>query len=36
MAFNEVVSIMRQQAEGLGIPLADLRLKDVEPDRDLV
>jgi hypothetical protein len=36
MAFNEVVSIIRQQAEGLGIPLADLRLKDVEPDRDLV
>jgi hypothetical protein len=36
MAFNEVISIMRQQAKGLGIPLADLRLDDVEPDRDLV
>jgi hypothetical protein len=36
MAFNEVISIMQQQAEGLGIPLADLRLDDIVPDRDLV
>jgi len=36
MAFNEVISIMQQQAEGLGIPLADLRLNDIEPDQDLV
>jgi hypothetical protein len=35
IAFNEVISIMQQQAEGLGIPLADLRLDDIEPDRDL-
>ncbi len=35
MAFNEVVAIMQQQAEGLGIPLADLRLDDIVPDRDL-
>lgn len=35
MAFNEVISIMQQQAEGMGIPLADLRLDDVLPDRDL-
>lgn len=35
MAFNEVISIMQQQAEGLGIPLSDLRLDDIEPDRDL-
>jgi hypothetical protein len=35
LAFNEVISIMQQQAEGLGIPLADLRLDDVVPDRDL-
>jgi hypothetical protein len=36
LAFNEVVSIMQQQAEGVGIPIADLRLDDIEPDRDLV
>jgi len=35
IAFNEVISIMRQQAEGFGIPLSDLRLEDIEPDRDL-
>jgi hypothetical protein len=35
LAFNEVISIMQQQAEGLGIPLSDLRLDDIEPDRDL-
>lgn len=36
MAFNEVVSLMQQQAAGFGIPLTDLRLADIEPDRDLV
>ena len=36
LAFNEVVSIMQQQAEGLGLPLSDLRLDDIEPDRDLL
>ncbi len=36
MAFNEVISIMQQQAEGFGIPLRDLQLDDVDPDRDLV
>jgi hypothetical protein len=35
IAFNEVISIMQQQAEGLGIPLSDLRLDDIVPDRDL-
>jgi len=35
IAFNEVISIMQQQAEGLGIPLSDLQLDDIEPDRDL-
>lgn len=35
MAFNEVISIMQQQAEGLGIPLADIQLDDIVPDRDL-
>ena len=36
MAFNEVISIMQQQAEGIGIPLADLRLDDIDPDKDLI
>jgi len=36
IAFNEVISIMQQQAEGLGIPLADLQLDDIEPDEDLI
>lgn len=35
MAFNEVISIMQQQAEGFGIPLTDLCLDDILPDRDL-
>ncbi len=35
MAFNEVISIMQQQAEGFGIPLSDMQLEDIEPDRDL-
>lgn len=36
LAFNEVISIMQQQADGLGLPLSDLRLDDIEPDRDLL
>lgn len=36
LAFNEVVSILRQTAEGLGVPLADLGLEDLDPDRDLI
>lgn len=36
LAFNEVISIMQQNASGLGISLDDLRLHDVDPDRDLV
>lgn len=35
MAFNEVISIIQQQAQAFGIPLSDLRLDGVEPDRDL-
>lgn len=35
IAFHRVVSLMQQQAKGLGIPLADLRLDDIVPDRDL-
>lgn len=36
LAFNEVLSIMRDQAEAFGIPLTELRLDDLEPDRDLL
>jgi hypothetical protein len=36
MAFHHIVSLMQQQADGLGIPRADLRLDDIEPDRDLL
>lgn len=35
LAFNEVISIMQQQAIGFGIPWEDIRLDDIEPDRDL-
>ena len=35
IAFNEVISIMQQQAKGFDIPLDDMRLNDIEPDRDL-
>jgi hypothetical protein len=34
-AFHRIISLMQQQAQGLGIPLADLQLEDVVPDRDL-
>ena len=36
MAFNEVISIMQQQAEGFDIPLDELQLQDLDPDRDLI
>jgi len=36
LAFNEVISILRQQAEGFDISLYDLNLGDIDPDRDLV
>jgi hypothetical protein len=36
VAFNEVISILQQQAEGFGIDFADLSLDDIDPDRDLV
>ena len=35
LAFNEVISIMQQSAAGFDIPLSDIRLNDIEPDRDL-
>lgn len=36
MAYNEVISIMQQQAGGFNIPLAELKLEKVDPDRDLL
>ena len=36
LAFYEVLSMMQNRAGGLGIPLADLRLDDIVPDRDLI
>jgi hypothetical protein len=35
-AFNEVISIMQQQAEGFQIPLKEIQLDDIEPDKDLI
>ena len=35
LAFNEVISVLQQTAEGFDIPLAELRLDDIDPDRDL-
>ena len=36
LAFNEVVSIMQQQAESFDIPLEKLHLQGIDPDRDLL
>ncbi len=36
MAFNEVISIIQQTAESLGINLRDLKLDDIDPDKDLI
>src|SRR5262245_11000697 len=36
IAFNEIISILQQQAEGFGISLKELNLDDIDPDRDLV
>lgn len=35
-ALHEVVSLMQQQAQAFGVPLADLGLEGVDPDRDLL
>jgi hypothetical protein len=35
LAFYEVISTLRNRAEGFGIPLSDLRLDDIDPDREL-
>jgi hypothetical protein len=36
LAFYEIISTMRNMAEAFGIPLSDIRLDDIEPDRDLL
>ena len=36
IAYNEVISILQQTAEGFGIALEELQLDDIDPDRDLV
>lgn len=36
MALHEVVSLMQQQADAFGLSHRDLRLDDVEPERDLL
>jgi hypothetical protein len=36
MTFNEVISIIQQTAEPLGLTLKDLKLDDIDPDRDLI
>ena len=36
LAFNELVSLLQQSAQGLGIDLEEMHLKDIEPDRDLI
>lgn len=35
MAFHELISLMRQQANAFGIGLDQLRLEDIQPERDL-
>jgi hypothetical protein len=35
LAFNEVISILQQQADAFQIGRRDLRLEDIDPDRDL-
>lgn len=35
MAFSEVLSIVQQQAQTFEISLSELRLDDLDPDRDL-
>lgn len=32
MAYGEVMAIMRQMAHGLGIPVSDVRLDDIDDD----
>jgi hypothetical protein len=34
--YYEVISVMHHQAGAFGIPLADLALEDLDPERDLI
>jgi hypothetical protein len=36
LAFHRAVSLMQQQAVAFQIPLEDLQLKEIDPDKDLV
>jgi hypothetical protein len=36
MAFHSVISLLQQQARAFGIPLEELDLSDVDPERDLL
>ncbi|XRO76346.1 hypothetical protein ACO3VM_06045 [Methanocaldococcus sp. 10A] len=36
MGFNEVISIIKQTAEPLGIDLKELKLDDIDPDKDFI
>jgi hypothetical protein len=36
MAMVEVLSLMRQQADAFAIPRKELRLHDIDPERDLL
>jgi hypothetical protein len=36
LAFNEVISLMQQQATGFDIDLKELNLHDIDPDKDLI
>ena len=36
MAFHEVISLMQQQVQAFGIPLEDLGLDDIQPEKELL
>jgi hypothetical protein len=36
MAFHEVVSLMQQQAVAFDIPLTEIGLEDIDPEKDLL
>lgn len=36
MGFYEVISLMQQQARAFNIPMGEIGLEDVEPERDLL
>ncbi len=36
MAYYEVISLMQQQAEAFGIPLTDINLEGLDPEKDVL